>query len=129
MIFWRYRAHLEAELVKQELLLKALAAEKERHIHLLSEENKRLRARVDRLELALTPAARTTEKKEPFKETKVPIEAETSWITYLNRTMKAEEELIEKEKQNVQVKVGTRLHEPASGDASRPDVGDAPAAT
>lgn len=122
-MFNRYRAHLETELVKQELLLKFVISDKDKTIHRLEEEVKWLRARLD---LALTPAQRA--ERSDFKMPKTAPEGETSWQAYLNRYIAEEEaaERAEREKANgVHVEVRTAVHESASSDAQRPNGGTA----
>lgn len=127
-MFGRYRAHLEAELVKQELMLKFVINDKEKTIQELREELRYWRSRSERLELALTPAPRLELRKAPLKAKEMTAEGETSWNAYLNNYIKSEEERIAKEK-HVHGQNGQGLHEPASSDALRPDGGNAAAET
>lgn len=76
-----YRTHLAA-MLKLETLLKNVCAEKERMIHHLTEENKRLQARVDLVELRLFPAPQVPKD----KPTEPVVEAgESSWQSFLNK--------------------------------------------
>jgi hypothetical protein len=117
MIF-RYRAHLEAELLRQETLLKFVIQDKERAIHRLEEEVARLRAQNERFALALVPRPHVRAGDKPLG---APITkqgaGETSWQNYLKQHMETEEKLIEKAKEqaDVQGQTGTGLHEPSGG--------------
>lgn len=124
MIFFRYSAHLEAELLKQESMLKNICAEKERQIVRLTEENKRLQARCDRLELIVIPALRPiTERK--FKAPEVTdLAGETSWQAYLNKHIENEEKEMKKAKEiadGIHVQGREGVHQSAGGDAARPN--------
>ena len=127
MMFDRYRAHLETELVKQELTLKFVIAEKEKTIQRLDEELKHLRAKCERYELLLLPRLNPALPKKPGPRP-VEMEGETSWHAYLNRYIKQEEELAKAEQakgktSGVHIEGRPSIHEPASNDAGRPDGG------
>lgn len=77
-----YRTHL-AEMLKQETLLKNVCAEKERLIHRLTEENKRLHARVELLELRLMPTPHVPKDKATSEPVAEP--GESSWQAFLNK--------------------------------------------
>ena len=129
MIFFRYRAHLESELLKQETHLKNICAEKERQIVRLTEENKRLQARCDRLELIVIPALRpVTDRKFKAPET-ADLVGETSWQAYLNKYIADEEEEMRKAKEQadgVHVQGREGVHQSAGGDAARPNGASGP---
>ena len=116
MIWFRFRAHLEKQLLDQARLYTLVLSNKDRIIQWQVDEIQRLRARCERLELSLTPPPRT-EHKTPPKAKAVAIEGETAWLAYLNRYMADEE------KKDVPVKDGAGVHESAGSDAPRPDVG------
>jgi hypothetical protein len=122
MRFFRYRAHLEAELLNQARLYGIVISTKDRVIQWQVDELQRLRAKVDRLELALTPPPRISDKQPP-KAKEVALESETSWNLFLNRFMREEEERIKKEHENVPVENRAGLHESTGSDAARPDGG------
>lgn len=129
MIFDRYRAHLEAELIKQELSLKFVIAEKEKTIQRLDEEIKHLRAKCERYELLLLPRLNPAQPRMISKPRPVELEGETSWLAYLQRYVKQEEELAKKEEAEKRTTSGIHIegrpsvHESPSNDASRPDGG------
>lgn len=129
MIFFRYRAHLEAELLRQEQLLRLCLAVKERVIQRQDEEIKMLRAKCERLELLVIPGLRPIRTGKPDAPRQVEPEGETGWTAYLNRHMKEQEEAEKQAKESVngvheQKRSG--VHQPASSDAVRPDGGSAP---
>lgn len=129
-LFWRYQSHLEAELVRQELLLKFVINDKDRLIEWQAEEIKRLRGKVDRMEIALTPAPRLPVEKREFKATAA--EGETTWTAYLNRYMQEEEAKAQKAKEHqngVHEQGGAGIHQSPGTDAQRPDGGSATTAT
>lgn len=122
-----YKTHL-AEMLKLETLLKNVCAEKERLIHRLTDENKRLQARVDRLELIVLPHPKPTVISD--KKQVGPIAApagETGWQSFLSRhveEMEAEERKA-KERVNGLSHEGRQaeLYQPGSGAATRPNGG------
>jgi len=130
MIWFRYRAHLEAQLLDQARLYNVVIGSKDRIIQWQVEELQRVRARCERLEVALTPSPRNMEKT-PIKAKEVAIEGETAWNRYLTRYM-AEEDAKVKEQANVPNQERAGVHESISGNEARPDerlVTDAPAGT
>ena len=127
MMFDRYRAHLETELVKQELTLKFVIAEKEKTIQRLDEELKHLRAKCERYELLLLPRLNPVQLKKPGPRP-VEMEGETSWKAYLNRYVKEQEELAKAEQakgptSGIHIEGRPSVHESPGNDASRPDGG------
>ena len=130
-MFGRYRAHLEAELVKQELLLKFVIHDKDKIIARLDEEVKWLRSRCAILEMTAIPALRPTIPGKKIEHRQVEPEGETNWAAYLRRHMEEEEKLAKeaKEKSNgVPIKVGADVHEPSSGSTVGQDDGHKPVA-
>ena len=127
MMFDRYRAHLETELVKQELTLKFVIAEKEKTIQRLDEELKHLRAKCERYELLLLPRLNPALPKKPGSRP-VEMEGETSWHAYLARYIKQEEELAKAEQakgttSGIHIEGRPSVHESPGNDAGRPDDG------
>lgn len=128
MIFFRYRAHLEAELLRQEQLLKLVIADKERVIQRQDEEIKLLRAKCERLEMLVIPGLRPVATSRKVEPRQVAQEGETSWSAYLKRYMEEQEktETQAKEQANgVPLEKRASVHQPASGNAQRPNGGDA----
>lgn len=121
----RYRAHLETELVKQELALKFVIAEKEKTIQRLDEELKHLRAKCERYELLLLPRLNPSQPGKP-KPREVALEGETSWHAYLARYVKQEEELAKAEQakgkgSGIHIEGRPSVHESSGNDARGPD--------
>lgn len=121
MKLFRYRAHLETELFRQEKLYNIVIGTKDRVIEWQADEIKRLRAKLERIELAMTPAPKPGKGAPKAKE--VSAEGESSWNVYLARYMKEQEEADKKEKQNVSVENRAGIHESSGGDAGGPDGG------
>ena len=113
----RYIEHLEAELIKQELLLKFVISDKENLIRRQDEEIKRLQGQISLL-LAPKPFVANPKAGKPVDS------GERNWKTYLNNYIKDEEAVMAKEARNgVHVEVGEVVHKPSSGDAGGPDAG------
>lgn len=126
MIFFRYRAHLETELLRQEQLYKLCLAVKERAIQRQDEEIKMLRAKLERLELLVIPGLRPAATTTHAKPRQVEPEGETGWNAYLKRHMEEEEKLAAQAKEQangVHEQGRAGVHQPASSNASRPNGG------
>jgi|GEM_PF-5991882 hypothetical protein len=109
------KTHLTA-MLKQETLLKNVCAEKERMIHFLLEQNKRLQSRIDRLELRLLPPMPKEKPTAPIAEA-----GEVGWQSYLNKQIKEIEEEEKNGISNERRQAG--VHESGSGAEARQDVG------
>lgn len=109
------------------LLLKNIAAEKERHIQLLREENKRLLGRIDRLEMMLLPRPKPVPVDKKPAEPPAMAPGETGWQSFLNNHVLEIEEQERKAKERVDgiSNEGRQavVHQSGSGQAPRPNGG------